>query len=96
MTTWLMEEEDGASLSACASMREARRCLRSSYSAWLKPGVTSPVKCHTHMFSMDLSISDSYVTFDKIGKNNPLPNWFCKMRQIYFSSFLGIAWGMVK
>lgn len=42
MTTWVPEEAEGPSLSACASIREASRCLRSSYSIWLKPGVTSP------------------------------------------------------
>ncbi|KAF3846738.1 hypothetical protein F7725_003816 [Dissostichus mawsoni] len=41
-TTWVLEEAEGPSLSACASISEASLSLRSSNSVWVKPGVTSP------------------------------------------------------
>lgn len=49
MTTWVLEEVEGASLSAWASIREASRCRRSSYSVWLSPGVTSPEEHRSDM-----------------------------------------------
>lgn len=47
MTTWLLEEAEGPSLSAWASTSEANLYLRSSNSDWLRPGVTSP-ESHRH------------------------------------------------
>lgn len=50
MTTWVLEEAEGPSLSDWASISEASLCLRSSYSVWLKPGVTSPEEQRSHMW----------------------------------------------
>lgn len=57
MTTRVLEDAEGPSLSAWASIREASLDLRNSYSIWLRPGVTSPEQQKSHFITTDTMIN---------------------------------------